>query len=94
MTKPASSKGQPVSVRLRPALSARLGALAQALDRPKSWIIEQALADYVALQAWQLAAIDDGIRAADEGRVADHADVGAWVDSWDSANGQPPPKCG
>jgi predicted transcriptional regulator len=88
------NKGQPVSVRLKPALSAQVSALAVALDRPKSWVIEQAVKEYVALQAWQLAAIDEGIRAADDGRMAPQAAVEAWVRSWDSPAEQPPPKCG
>jgi predicted transcriptional regulator len=100
MSKSASdpNKGQPVSVRLKPALNAQVSALAAALDRPKSWVIEQAVADYVTLQAWQLAAIDDGIKAADEGRIVEHADVEEWVRSWDGPAEQqapqPAPKCG
>jgi predicted transcriptional regulator len=33
-------------------------------------VIEQAVKDYVSLEEWRLAAIDEGLRAADEGRVA------------------------
>lgn len=88
------TKGQPVSVRLQPALQEKVGALAVALDRPKSWIIEQAVQAYVELQAWQLAAIDAGIAAADAGRVIPHDDVAAWVRSWDSPDELPPPACG
>lgn len=87
------NKGQPVSVRLQPALNEQVGALAAALDRPKSWIIEQAVKEYVELQAWQLAAIDEGIKAADAGRVVSHEDVAAWVRSWDSPTERPAPKC-
>jgi len=86
-------KGMPVSVRLRPELNEQVSAIAAALDRPKSWVIEQAVADYVAAQAWQLAAIDAGIAAADSGRVVDHEDVLAWVRSWDSPEELPAPRC-
>ena len=85
------SRGQPVSVRLEPALQEKLGALATALDRPRSWVIEQAVAAYVEQQAWQLAAIDAGIAAADAGRVVPHDAVAAWVRSWDSPEELPPP---
>jgi predicted transcriptional regulator len=88
------SKGQPVSVRLTPAIHDQVAALAAAMDRPKSWVIEQAIADYVAVQAWQLAAIDEGLQAADEGRVVSHAEVEAWVRSWDSPEERPAPECG
>jgi predicted transcriptional regulator len=73
------TKSAPVSVRLDPSLNDRVAAVATALDRPKSWVIEQAVLDFVAMQEWQLAAIDEGIRAADAGRVIAHEDVVAWV---------------
>ena len=88
------SKSAPVSVRLQPALNDQVTAIADALDRPKSWVIEQAVADYVAMQAWQLAAIAEGARAADAGRLAAHEDVAAWVKSWDGPNELPTPECG
>jgi predicted transcriptional regulator len=87
-------KMQPLSIRLEPALNDQITAIANALDRPKSWVVEQAIKDYVALQQWQLAAIDEGIEAADAGRVVEHEDVAAWVKSWDLPGELPPPKCG
>jgi predicted transcriptional regulator len=67
--------------------------IAQALDRPKSWVIEQAIKDFVAVQAWHLAAIDEGVRAADAGRVVPHEDVAAWVRSWGNPDELPMPEC-
>jgi predicted transcriptional regulator len=91
---PEMNKTLPVSVRLQPELNNQVAALASAMDRPKSWVIEQAIENYVALQAWQLAAIDEGLRAADEGRVVGHEEVEAWVRSWGGPNELPTPKCG
>jgi len=88
------NKSMPVSVRLKPDLNEQVTAIASALDRPKSWVIEQAVIDYVAVQTWHLAAIDEGIKAADEGRIVAHEDVVAWVQSWDSPNELPTPECG
>ena len=51
------SKSSPVSVRLQPAINEQLTAIAEALDRSKSWVIEQAVKDYVALDAWRQAGI-------------------------------------
>jgi predicted transcriptional regulator len=87
------TKTSPVSVRLQPKLNEQLTTIATALDRPKSWVIEQAVKDYVALEEWRLAAIDEGIRAADAGRLVDHAEVASWVRSWGTANETPTPKC-
>jgi predicted transcriptional regulator len=87
-------KTQPLSIRLEPALSDQVSAIASAMDRSKSWVIEQALKDYVAVQQWQLAAIDEGIRAADAGAMVSHDAVENWVGSWGQADELPPPKCG
>jgi predicted transcriptional regulator len=87
------SKSLPVSVRLPPELNQQVADIAQALDRPKSWVIEQAIKDFVAVQAWHLAAIDEGIQDADAGRVVSHDDVAAWVRSWGKADELPMPVC-
>ncbi len=88
------SKTAPVSVRLEAALNDQVTSIAAALDRPRSWVIEQAVRDFVAMQQWQLAAIDEGIRAADGGRVVRHEDVVAWVRSWGQPDELPMPECG
>ena len=87
------SKSMPVSVRLQPELNDQVAAIATALDRPKSWVIEQAVKDFVAVQEWQLAAIDEGIKAADAGQIVPHEDVAAWVQSWGHPTELPMPKC-
>jgi predicted transcriptional regulator len=88
------AKTAPISIRLPEALNDQVAEVAAALDRPKSWVVEQAVRDYVATQQWQLAAIDEGIRAADAGELASHDDVVEWIRSWGSADELPPPKCG
>ncbi len=88
MTKPLA-----VSVELEPALDDQVAEIAAAMDRSKAWVIEQAVKEFVAVRDWQSAAIDEGIAAADQGRVAEHDDVAAWVASWDSPDEKPMPKC-
>ena len=83
------SKNPPLSVRLQAGLNERLTAIA--FDRPKAWVIEQAIRDYLAVQAWQLAAIEEGIAAADAGRLVSHEDVATWVKSWDQTDELPMP---
>ena len=87
------SKTLPVSVRLAPELNKQVTDIAHALDRPKSWVIEQAIKDFVALQAWHLAAIEEGVQDADAGRVVSHDDVAAWVRSWGQPDELPMPVC-
>ena len=88
------SKTLPVSVRLGPELNKQVTDIAHALDRPKSWVIEQAIKDFVAVQAWHLAAIEEGVQDADAGRVVSHDDVAAWVRSWGQPDELPMPECG
>jgi len=85
-------KTAPVSVRLDPALNAQLDHIATTLDRPKSWVIAEAVREFVAVQEWQLAAIDEGIRQADAGLMVPHEEVMEWVNSWGTAEEKPMPK--
>ena len=85
-------KTQPLSIRLEPELNNQVTAIADALDRPKSWVIEQAVKDYVAIRKWQIAAIEEGLAAADAGDLVDHEDVVAWVRSWGQPDELPQPK--
>jgi predicted transcriptional regulator len=87
------SKSSPVSVRLDSDLNDQVSEIAHALDRPRSWVIERAVKDFVAVQQWQLAAIDEGLADADAGHVVPHDSVAEWVRSWGGPNELPPPKC-
>jgi len=49
------------SVRLSDELAGRLDQLAGALDRPRSRVIEQAIARYVDEEAWQIAVIAEAL---------------------------------
>lgn len=82
------------TIQLRPELDAQVTALATALDRPKAWVVEQAIAEFLTLQYWHLEAIDAGIAAADAGRVVPHDQVVAWLQSWGSPDERPMPECG
>jgi RHH-type transcriptional regulator, rel operon repressor / antitoxin RelB len=80
------------TVTVRPDLVAELDRLAQATGRSRSDLAEQALADYLDVQRWQIEGIERAIREADAGEpgVA-HAEVVAWVRSWDTESELPPP---
>lgn len=83
-----------VSLLLEAELDERLTEVASALDTSKTALIRQAVEEYVRLQEWHLSAIDEDIRAADEGRVVAHKAVEEWVAPWGTANERPAPKCG
>jgi predicted transcriptional regulator len=81
------------AIRLTPELDEQVAKIAKALNQPKSWVIEQAIKDFVAVQEWHLAAIEEGIQDADAGRMILHADVAAWVRSWARRDELPTPLC-
>lgn len=49
------------SVRLDDETADKLDRLADALDRPKAWLIEQAIAPYLQEQSWQVQAIEEAL---------------------------------
>ena len=66
-----------LSVRLSPALKTQLDRIAVALDRPRNWVVNRALEDYAAAQAWQLGEIRRGLAEAEAGDFAKPAEVKA-----------------
>ena len=61
-----------VTARLDTATQAQLEKLA-ATSRSRSWLVAEAVRQYVAEQSWQIEAIQEGVRQADEGNFAsDH----------------------
>ena len=65
------------SVRLDDETLARIGQMADAMDRPRAWLMAEAIKQYVAREEWFIREVEKGIKAADEGRLIDHADVRA-----------------
>lgn len=53
------AKARSLNVRLNPELDDQLSSVAENLDRPRSWVVEQAIKEFIDLQTWHLAAIDE-----------------------------------
>jgi predicted transcriptional regulator len=71
----------------------KLDKLADAMDRPKSWLLQQALDAYLDVQAWHIAHIEEGRRELREGKSIPHEEVVRWVESWgtgDDNESRPP----
>jgi len=69
------------SVRLDEDTLARVGQMAEAMDRPRAWLMAEAIKQYVAREEWFIREVEKGVKAADEGRLIDHADIKA---KWDA----------
>lgn len=64
-----------ISARVPAELKTDLATLAEALQRSPSWIVEQAVRDYISKERDFLDAVDEGIQAENAGALVDHADV-------------------
>lgn len=52
-----------------------LDALAASQDRDRSYLLNEAIDQYLDLQQYHIRLIEEGIRQADAGKLIDHADV-------------------
>lgn len=71
-----------ITLRLAAKTNKRLGQLARALERSRSWVVAEAIEKYLEDNRWQLEAIEEGVAEADRGRLVAHEDVARWVKSW------------
>lgn len=67
------------TVRVPDDTADKLDRLAQKLDRSRSYVAAQAIEDYVAREAWQLAEIEAGLAEADRGDFASAADLASVI---------------
>ena len=69
---------QPVTtVRFEPEIREQLDKMAEQIDRPRAWIIKEAVAQYLERETWYLAEVQKGIDDLEAGREISHEEVGA-----------------
>ena len=73
----AAMKTQTLNLRVSEELRAGLDRVAKAVDRPRSWVVTQAIEEYLATQLWQIEEIEAGLREADAGDFASPEEVDA-----------------
>jgi predicted transcriptional regulator len=73
---------QTVTFRLESDKVAALDALANSLDRDRTYLLTEAVQAYLETQEWHLDEIRAGIADADAGRVAGHNKVKAMSAKW------------
>jgi RHH-type transcriptional regulator, rel operon repressor / antitoxin RelB len=67
-------------------LKDRLDAVADAIDRPRSWVVNRALEAFVESEAWQIEEIKRGLAEADAGEFASEAEVEVIFEKWRRVN--------
>lgn len=66
---------QTLSFRIDSDKVGALDALAEALERDRSYLLNEAVSSYLDVQQWHIEQIKAGLRQADAGKLLDHADV-------------------
>lgn len=61
-----------ITVRLDPEVKSRLERMAKATARTRSFLIADAIEEYLSVNEWQVEAIQEGIRQADAGHLMSH----------------------
>ena len=77
-----NGKSTSLAFRVSPEKAKRLEELAAATDRPRSWLLEQALDQYLELQAWQVAQTEQAIAEMDAGWGIPHEEIKEWLLTW------------
>jgi predicted transcriptional regulator len=72
-----------VTAHLPKELAEKLDGLAGQLDRPRGWLVKEAVEAYVGLAEERRRETLAALEEVDSGRVLDHAEVETWVASLD-----------
>ena len=72
----------PISLRVSEQKAREIEALAKATDRPKAWLLEQALDAYLETQSWQVARIERGLAEIERGEAVAHEEIAEWLSGW------------
>ena len=70
-----SKSGKTISFRADSAKIDSLDSLAEAKDRPRSYLINEAITNYIELHAYQDALVRKGLEDFRQGRVVSHEEV-------------------
>jgi predicted transcriptional regulator len=83
---------QTITAHIPKDLVSKVDALAAALDRPRGWVVKEALAEWVAMEEERRRLTLEAMADVDAGRVIDHEAMLAWGASLTSASPLPLPR--
>jgi predicted transcriptional regulator len=69
------SEMKTISFRMKGEVVESLDALAETMDRDRSYLLNEAVERYLELNEYHVQLIEKGLRAAQEGQLVSHADV-------------------
>jgi len=71
-----------ISFRIAPEKVAQLDSIAKAMDRDRSYLLNEAVETYLSEQQRFAEMVKEGLEASRKGELIDHDDVGRKIDSW------------
>jgi predicted transcriptional regulator len=69
MAVPNPHDKEPVSFRIKKKLKEELAMLSESTGRSQTFLVEEALQEYIDLNIWQIEAIKEGLKAANNGEL-------------------------
>ncbi|HME59418.1 MAG TPA: ribbon-helix-helix protein, CopG family [Terracidiphilus sp.] len=71
-----------ISFRIAPEKVAQLDLIAKAMDRDRSYLLNEAVENYLSEQQRFAAMIEEGLEASRKGDLIDDEEVGRMIESW------------
>ena len=71
-----------ISFRIAPEKVAQLDQIAKAMDRDRSYLLNEAVENYLSEQQRFAAMIEEGLEASRKGELIDDEEVGRMIESW------------
>jgi len=79
------SSPRTISFRIDSAKVSELDVIAKAMDRDRSYLLNEAVENYLSEQRRFAAMVAEGLEASRKGELIDDEEVGAMIDSWTDA---------
>src|ERR1700689_1463069 len=76
------SNPRTISFRIASEKVAQLDSIAKAMDRDRSYLLNEAVETYLSEQQRFAAMVEEGLEASRKGELIDDEDVGRMIDSW------------
>ncbi len=81
-----------LSFRITSEKAKKLDRISVATARSRSWILEQALDDFLETQAWHVEHIQEGLSEIQKEKGVPHEKVRAWLTSWGTSKEKTRPR--
>ena len=83
-----------LTIRIDEETKSRLDSLAKATTRSKSFLVSNAIEEFLRQNEWHIQEIKKTVANADnpDAKFTDHEDVAAWLRTWGTEKEQAPPK--